>query len=267
MPLCKLFLLSFRPGVVIPEFLAALTASNITPLVQARVVRWIILPSSVSTASLLARNNHWDILLIFEAGVSALPEKCQNMVSASWTCDCGIPSRITTSFKEKNSQLINPLPGSVKPAKKASANAQSTQALELSPELLTWIQDQPSELRTHPISMLNLLAFKPGNEAKEAYKRYGAEFASRIGANHGGDAKIVGNVVGAEAKADGWDEVALAHYPSLEHFAEMIGGAEYQEVNQKERVGSLRDTFILCTVEIDGHGELLGGNAKGRARI
>lgn len=51
--------------------------------------------------------------------------------------------------------------------------------------------------------------------------------------------------------------MALAHYPSLEHFADMLAGEDYQAVNKRFRVGSLRDTCILCTSEIDV--EVLGG--------
>ena len=46
-------------------------------------------------------------------------------------------------------------------------------------------------------------------------------------------------------------QMTLAHYPSLKHFADMIGSEDYQHVNQKWRVPSLRDTCILCTTEVD----------------
>jgi len=105
--------------------------------------------------------------------------------------------------------------------------------------------------------MLNLLAFNTG--CKEQYLEYGAEFAARIGSRHGGDAKIVGNVVSGQGKEEGWDEIAIAHYPSLEHFAAMLGSRDYQEVNRKYRLGALKDTCILCTMEIGDNGELVGG--------
>jgi len=105
--------------------------------------------------------------------------------------------------------------------------------------------------------MLNLLAFNPG--LKEQYQKYGAEFASRVGSRHGGNAKIVGNVISGQGKEEGWDEIAIAHYPSLEHFAAMLGSKDYQDVNHKYRLGALKDTFILCTMEIGDDGELIGG--------
>ena len=126
--------------------------------------------------------------------------------------------------------------------------------------------------------MLNLLSFLPGK--KDSYLHYGAEFARSIGSRRGGVAKIVGSVIheperqravdlqevekGVKGKGEEgrWDEVALAHYPSILHFADMLASADYQEVNQNYRVPSLRDTFILCTSEIglDGFGG--GGGAK-----
>jgi hypothetical protein len=45
----------------------------------------------------------------------------------------------------------------------------------------------------------------------------------------------------------------------LEHFAAMLGSKDYQEVNHKYRLGALKDTFILCTMEIGDDGELVGG--------
>ena len=79
--------------------------------------------------------------------------------------------------------------------------------------------------------MLNLLAFKPG--MKGSYLEYGKAFTESIGSRQGGVAKIVGTVVGvngrrkgeagAEAEAaEDWDEVALAHYLNILHFADML---------------------------------------------
>jgi hypothetical protein len=109
------------------------------------------------------------------------------------------------------------------------------------------------------VSMLNLLAFKEG--MKDSYLKYGAEFSRSIGSKRGGEAKIVGSVVSKEgdegkgdremdAGKDGWDEVALAHYPSIKHFEDMLASEDYQAVNQKYRVPALRDTCILCTCEL-----------------
>ena len=46
-------------------------------------------------------------------------------------------------------------------------------------------------------------------------------------------------------------QIAVAHYPSLEHFADMIASDDYQDANKKWRLPSLKDTLILCTTEVD----------------
>lgn len=114
--------------------------------------------------------------------------------------------------------------------------------------------------------MLNLLAFKEG--MKGEYLKYGEEFARSIGKRRGGDAKIVGSVIrgdgkkGKEGEEEQWDEIALAHYPSLTHFADMLASEDYQVVNKRYRVGSLRDTAILCTCEVG-----LGLDGEGKAKL
>ena len=127
--------------------------------------------------------------------------------------------------------------------------------------------------------MLNLLSFKPG--MKGEYLKYGAEFARSVGSKRGGVAKIVGSVIHGDGKGgeeegggfggngeggEGWDEVALAHYPSIWHFADMLASEDYQDVNRRHRVGSLRDTFILCTSEL-GIEDLGSGIGKGGAKL
>lgn len=122
--------------------------------------------------------------------------------------------------------------------------------------------------------MLNLLAFHPGPDAHASYQKYGEAFAKSIGSSRGGVAKIVGKVVPSEQKrgAKGederkaeWDEVALAHYPSVLHFCDMAASKDYQEFNEKYRVPALKDTCILMTSELDDEvvGEGPGGASMG----
>jgi hypothetical protein len=256
MPTCPLFLLSLNSDITIPDFLSILRKHDVKPIVQAKVVRWIILPTKLSTAPLLAHNIHWDLILLLPTGTE-LPKQALDHVAATWGLISGVPSRIIADFSTKNARLINPPPGTVKPAETGQrATASTSQSLELSPELSAWVSRLPQTVRKHPVSMLNLLSFLPNK--KEQYMQYGAAFAQKVGSRHGGDAKIVGHVVGGRAKEDGWHEIAIAHYPSLEHFSAMVGSQDYQDVNQKHRLGSLLDTFILCTMEIDDEGELAG---------
>lgn len=112
--------------------------------------------------------------------------------------------------------------------------------------------------------MLNFLSFKP--DMKHSYLQYGKAFAESIGSKRGGNAKIVGTVVDVDGQRKkegdgGWDEVALAHYPTIRHFEDMLAAEDYQSVNHKWRVPSLRDTLILCTSEV-GIGEEARGESK-----
>jgi hypothetical protein len=160
-----------------------------------------------------------------------------------------VPSRLLQNFHQKNEKLLHPKASDIGPLTGSLSTpllSSSSQDLSLSPELRRWVE-QLSKTQTgnSAVSMLNLLSFVPGK--KSEYLQYGAEFAKSIGSKRGGDAKIVGSVIGEGRE---WDEIALAHYPSISHFADMLAGEDYQEVNRKYRVGSLRDTCILCTSEV-----------------
>lgn len=171
-----------------------------------------------------------------------------------------------------------------------------------------WVEgrgEEKEEVRTGPVSMFNLLAFNPG--MKDSYLQYGKHFAEHVGAKHGGVAKLVGGVVqevgvGGHAHTNpstnsntntakasgnstsekdtdawnegqwddalGWDEFAIAQYPSLGHFVDMLGDEVYQGVNKRWRVPALRDTAILMTSEIGLEEYGIGGEIDGmRAKL
>jgi hypothetical protein len=275
MPLCTLHLLALHSTTPNPlsTFISTLKSSNVKPLVISRVIRWIILPSKLSTEHLLARNIAWDLLLIVPSA-DPLPSDLATLAQHHWSVTAGVPSRLTADFASANEKLLHPALASVpalspQGAKKTTA---SSQDLELSGELNAWIDAfvrSGGRQGQGAVSMFNLLAFNPGMKAE--YLKYGAAFAKSIGARHGGNAKIVGNVTavngqgvtGSEKGGDAWDEIALAHYPSIAHFRDMLSSDDYQEVNHRHRVGSLRDTCILMTSEIAIE-EMLG---EGRARL
>ncbi|KAF2024442.1 hypothetical protein EK21DRAFT_104653 [Setomelanomma holmii] len=284
MPLCSLHLLSLHPTTPNPlsTFLSILKSSNNKPLVISRVIRWIILPTQISTEHLLARNTHWDLFLILPS-TDALPAQVSKLVQHHWHITAGVPSRLVQGFGEKNRGLLHPDASAVPELSsengKGVQTTSSSQNLELSAGLEAWIESfvgAGGKEAKGAVSMFNLLAFKPGQKAE--YLKYGAAFAKSIGSRHGGDAKVVGNVVtpskprdteaeggekAQDASQDGWDEIALAHYPSILHFRDMLLSRDYQEVNHRYRVPSLRDTAILMTSEI-GIEELVrgGGEAK-----
>ncbi|KAG7001914.1 allantoate permease [Physcia stellaris] len=152
----------------------------------------------------------------------------------------------------RNARLLHPPLGDIPPltgSLSQSRVVESAQALELSRELREWITSGKGPQGA--VSMLNLLAFLPGK--KEEYLKYGQAFAESVGSRRGGVAKIVGKVV-PDSCSDGcwgWEEIAVAHYPSMEHFAHMIASDDYQDANKKWRLPSMKDTLIVCTTEVN----------------
>lgn len=254
MPLATLHLLAFSANTTISQFLRAINSFGVKPLVVSRAVRWIIKPEKLSVSTLL--DTKWDILIILPAD-KKLPEAYlgKDWVQAHWSITAGVPSRVFNGFEERNKRLLQPHEGDVPPLTGAMDKPKmndSTQGLELNDELREW--SKTFQLgQGGAVSMLNLLAFKEG--MLESYQRYGKAFADTIGYKRGGNAKVVGKVVpkqGTEGEdTSGWDEIALAHYPSIRHFTDMIASEDYQAVNHKDRLPALKDTCILCTTELD----------------
>ncbi|KAK5110500.1 hypothetical protein LTR85_001013 [Meristemomyces frigidus] len=265
MPLATLHLLALSPNVRISKYLRAISSMGVKPLVVSKAVRWIIKPEKLSVPTLL--DTTWDVLIILPASTQ-LPDAYlgKDWVSAHWSITAGVPSSIVNGFEERNKRLLQPESGDVPPLTGALDKPRmtdSTQGLELNDELLGWSQSFKLG-QDGAVSMLNLLAFNPGKEMHDSYARYGKAFAESIGKKRGGTAKIVGRVVpkqGSDGEdASGWDEVALAHYPSIRHFTDMIASEDYQNVNHKDRLPALRDTCILCTTEL--HPDLHTDKAK-----
>ena len=253
MPLATVHLLALSENITIPSYLKALSSESIKPLVVSRAIRWIIKPEKLSVSRLL--DTEWDLLIIIPVSTPfpiAFLEK--DWVSERWSINAGVPGSLIKDFDERNRRLLHPqnvpaLAGSISKPRMAG----SSQGLELNDELLDW--SKKFELGKGAVSMLNLLAFRPGKDAHDSYLRYGRAFAESIGSRRGGSAKIVGKVVpyqGTDGEdRDGWDEIALAHYPSINHFTDMLASEDYQAVNHKDRLPALKDTCILCTSELD----------------
>lgn len=261
MPICSLHLISLSPSTSLQQFVTSVRQQPKQPLVISKVIRWIITPTRISADTLLhpshdpsstAQKPAWDILLIYE-GANELPSELTKSARAEWRVRAGVPSALVRGFVEKNETLLRPNGKGVPPLDTRATNdpkiASSAQGLELNPELRKWANDFASSgLGKRAVSMLNLLAFKKG--MKEEYLKYGKAFGERIGSRHGGNAKVVGTFVESSDGEKEWNEIALAHYPSIEHFVAMLGSKDYQDVNHKHRLPSLEDTFILCTSEV-----------------
>lgn len=252
MPLATVHLVALSSNTNISKFLRALRSISFKPLVISHALRWIVQPEQLSADRLLTTK--WDLLIITPTS-SPFPSTylTKDWVSSHWSITAGIPSSIVNGFADRNQRLLDANASEMpQPAASQPKIAKSAQGLEATPELLQW--QNPAGTST-PVSMLNLLAFKPGAEAHESYKRYGKAFAESIGSKRGGLAKIVGKVVPGQRTegedAEGWDEVALAHYPNFAMFMDMLASEDYQAVNHRDRLPALRDTCILCTSEVD----------------
>ena len=247
MPACVLHLISLSASTPLSRFLSALSSSSLKPLVVARVIRWIITPTELSVPALLQPKSPWGLFIVTE-GPSPLPSDLKSMLADYWSITAGVPSRLVNGFADRNEKILHPPSNSV-PALTGSLDkprvARSAQGLEYTEDLHQWIKSFSKSWGGGAVSMLNLLAFNPG--MKDSYLKYGKAFAENIGVRRGGNAKIVGNVID---KQQGWDEIALAHYPSIMHFADMLASEDYQQVNHRHRIPSLKDTCILCTSEI-----------------
>ena len=264
MPLATVHLVALAPNASVPAYLRAINTTPTKPLLVSRAIRWIIRPESSASSRLL--NTKWDLFILLPAE-SPLPSQYlgNDWVSAHWTITAGVPGSLLKALPERNKRFLYPQKGDV-PALTGSLDkpkiSNSSQGLELDSELLKWSKE--FELGKGAVSMFNLLAFKPGKEAHESYLRYGKAFAETIGSKRGGNAKIVGKVVPKQGtpgeETFDWDEIALAHYPSIHHFTDMLGSEDYQAVNHKDRLPALRDTCILCTSEL--HPDLVADKSK-----
>lgn len=100
--------------------------------------------------------------------------------------------------------------------------------------------------------MLNLLTYNEGK--KERYMEHVKASEKSVGSRRGAVAKIVGHVLKCSSSHEGvedWDNIEIIHYPSISHFTDLLASRDYWEANHKYKVGTLKDTCILCTTELD----------------
>jgi len=281
MAIVSIHLISLAKPETLPSLLKYIQSSNVKPLTLAKPIRWVIQPEQIQVPEL--HNPRWDLFLILEANepsqalitslLDSSPYGAQGdfKIISHWTTTSTVPSRLLKDFlTTTNPNLLHPTSvPSLTGALDDPLLKPSSQDLSLTDSLRTWLgtADDPSRLPVRgAVSMFNLLAFKP--DSKPSYLRYAKAFAETIGGKRGGTAKLFGNIVRdgqrvSEADQGVWHEFALAHYPSLLHFADMIGSKDYQEVNQTHRVGALADTCILCTSELEIE-DLMGASQKAK---
>jgi uncharacterized protein (DUF1330 family) len=88
--------------------------------------------------------------------------------------------------------------------------------------------DLSGRLDEGPVTMLNLLAFKPDG-GRERYLEYGAAVLPLL-ERAGGRVVLQGDAAPAVIGGDSWDLVLLVEYPTRRAFVEMISSPEYQAI-------------------------------------
>ena len=223
MPLATLYLLRLKETRnAVPAFIQKLQVTPSVRLILASQPQYhVIKPKNLDVEALCSG---FDLLLLVETPNASLPENLRADIDFEYKVTVGIPSRILQTYPERQSKLITEAPdvkltGSLDRARERMNK--DAQNLELSPDLLRFMDDLTREYGDKPVTMLNLLCFN--NRGKSSYAEYGKAFKDVAG-RRGGDAKIVGNVVPPpEGTADSrgelrrsqdwWNEFSLVHYP------------------------------------------------------
>lgn len=241
-------ILSFSPGTNVQQFRDALASSSTSPLVTARVVQWLITPQ---IADYLLANN-WDFMVVLKPD-DALGESITALCDHIFTVRINQPEDFLDSFQAKNHEYLHP--ASVGPTYNLDKPlfATATQRVELTPALLAFSESPLCP--AGPVSMLNLISFRPFPAARKSYAKYIEAFKAGMGSKRGGIVKLLGETV----EEGDWDELVIAQYSSLKHFVDMTCDPGYQKANQELRLPALRDTCILMTTELDLDWTIAGG--------
>lgn len=173
MPLLTLHLLRLTPTKTVPAFIQDLHSTPNTTLILASEPRHLVIkPTQLDVSPLTGTK--WDLLLLLHSPSSALPDHLQSSVTSEYKLTVGVPSKLVSRYPDHNARLIADAPN-VK-LTGALAKAQEMvkddgQNLELSPELLSFMEELTKTYGDRPVTMLNLLQFNEGG--KPSYYKYG----------------------------------------------------------------------------------------------
>ena len=243
------YIVSLLPSTELSVYLKAFEESKIKPILFGRVIQWIVTPT---IAEHLLRHN-WDFMIVLPTGTS-IPSSVSSLAAHTFSIRIDQDDEMLSNVLQNNDSFIHPK--AIGPTHNLDRPliANSNQKVELSPALLAFARSPLCP--EGPVSMLNFIAFHPFASAKTAYASYIDGFKASVGTKRGGLLKIYG----ATEEMGIWDSVALAQYPSLEHFADMAADPEYQALNQVFRLPALRDTCILMTSEVQLDWDILGSS-------
>jgi len=183
---------------------------------------------------------------------SPLPTSITSKAARIYSVDADVPEPFASDFASINARLTNPPPGSVPapagtPIQLSPADEKEVE-LPITPARKAFFESlAASPDGSKPISVLNFISLNQGK--MEAFMGYGAVFASDLGPKYGTEAKLMGMAANGGGP-DGWELLAVVHYPSIRHFAEMVGSERYKEIDRQFKVGLIRDTGLLALTEI-----------------
>lgn len=170
MPLLTLHLLSLQPGTDVKAFVQSVQSSpDVEVVVASRPRHFVIRPEKIDVNPLTIRK--WDLMLLLRSPENGIPPKLRSLISAEYSVNVGIPSKLLKTYPQRDAKLKQeassaPLTGALEKAR----NKPSSQSLELSPDLLAFM-DQLMKEHDKPVTMLNLLHFQPNG--KPEYYKYG----------------------------------------------------------------------------------------------
>jgi len=173
MPLLTLHLLCLTPTKTVAAFLQDLHSNPTITLILASEPRHLVIKPNHLDVSPLTTTK-WDLLVLLHSPSSALPRALQSSVTSEYKLTVGVPSKLVSRYPDHNATLIADAPN-VK-LTGALAKAQEMvkddgQNLELSPELLAFMEELTETYGDKPVTMLNLLQFNDGG--KQDYYKYG----------------------------------------------------------------------------------------------
>lgn len=240
--------------IPISVFLKTPSELSPAPLFTAKVARWIHAPESIDTDPLVSEG--WDLLLIYP-DTTQLPSLLQGHVRTAWSVTAKVSLDTIEKLAAANTQTLPDKTPEIPPVPTEDGQQRTSDedvSLSITPELEAWsCSFAASSEGSKPVLMLSLLAYA----SKEKYLGYIKAFNEGSGTKYGGAAKMIGEVVaprddyeGKQHEASGWDDIALVQYPSIKHFVEMVKSEGYKEADRKWKVGSLKDTGLLCVVEV-----------------
>lgn len=173
MPLLTLHIVRLSPSKSVRDFIQQLQSSPEVEVVLASQPRqFVIRPEHLDVD--VHTSSRWDLVLLITSPAAALPESLRSSVQSEYKIAVGVPSKLLARYPEHNARLVADAPnvkltGALDQAQRKMK--ESAQNLELSPELLTFMEELTHTYGDKPVTMLNLLHFN--EDGKSSYHKYG----------------------------------------------------------------------------------------------